>query len=536
MDDAAPQDPASPIAERTGRLLAGRYRLVGPIATGGMAQVWEAVDEVLSRAVAVKILHSHLAADAGFVDRFRHEAIAAARLSHPSIVSIYDTLSEPDLEAIVMELVRGTTLRRRLDDRHTLGSSEVVAIGSQVADALDTAHRAGVVHRDIKPANILLSTDGRVLVADFGIAKAVEGADLTAEGAMIGTAKYLAPEQVEGGPVDGRTDVYALGVVLYEALCGRPPFVADTDTATALARLHQAPLRPRQLRADVSRPIEDVVLRALARHPADRFATAAEMRASLLAAHDGRVPELAPATDVTAAGDLTTAGRRADATPEPPRHQLPDAMGAEGPPPPGTSFRETERSWLLPTLLIALVVVALVVAAVLFGKSDAAHRLFGEKASTTTIASVPKVVKAQAAIPFDPYGDPPGEEDNAGAPNAIDGKANTEWHTETYQVGSEITRMKPGVGIYVTLGSTRALQQLAVTSSSTGWTAQIYVLDHPPGNDLQSWGQPLATKTDIAAGRTTFDLHGTRGQAVLVWITRLAPNGQVRISDIQVLA
>ena len=152
-----------------------------------------------------------------------------------------------------MELVRGTTLRKQLDEQHVLETPEVVAIGA--AGGRRPRHRPPrhVVHRDIKPANILLSTDERVLVADFGIAKAFEGADLTVDGAMIGTAKYLAPEQVEGGPVDGRTDLYSLGVVLYEALCGRPPFLADTDTATAIARLHQAPLRPRQLRAGIPR-------------------------------------------------------------------------------------------------------------------------------------------------------------------------------------------------------------------------------------------------------------------------------------------
>lgn len=241
--------PAAPAADDlAGRLLAERYRLRRLIATGGMAQVWEADDEVLSRPVAVKLLHARLAADSSFVSRFRAEAIAAARLAHPAIVSIYDTCNDDGHEAIVMELVRGTTLRRLLDERHALDPGEATAIAVQVADAHEAAHRAGLVHRDVKPANILLSDDGRVLVADFGIAKASAGADLTQDGMMIGTAKYLAPEQVEGKPVDARTDVYALGIVLYESLCGRPPFQADTDAATALARLNQEPLRPRQMR------------------------------------------------------------------------------------------------------------------------------------------------------------------------------------------------------------------------------------------------------------------------------------------------
>src|SRR5690242_12194099 len=174
-----------------------------------MAEVWAAVDEVLARRVAVKILHRHLAADPTFVARFRQEAVAVARLIHPSIVSVYDTVSDDGVEAIVMELVEGCTLRQHLDDRGVLSPEETVNIAEQLADALDLAHRAGVVHRDIKPANIMVCPDGRALLTDFGIAKQ-EAIDLTATGHLLGTAKYLAPEQVTGAPLDGRADLYAL--------------------------------------------------------------------------------------------------------------------------------------------------------------------------------------------------------------------------------------------------------------------------------------------------------------------------------------
>ena len=153
-----------------------------------------------------------------------------------------------------------------------------------MAEALDAAHRAGLVHRDIKPANVLLAGDGRVKVADFGIAKAAEGADLTQPGLMVGTAKYVAPEQVEGKPVDARTDIYSLGVVLYEMLCGRAPFEGEGEAAVALARLQREPLRPRQVRPSVPRSLEDIVCRAMAREPADRYDSAADLRAALLAA------------------------------------------------------------------------------------------------------------------------------------------------------------------------------------------------------------------------------------------------------------
>ena len=277
-----PVPPTTERFDRTGTLLAGRYRFEQRIAVGGMAEVWEAVDQVLDRPVAIKVLHPHLAGDQAFVERFRREAIAAARLTHPSIVAIYDTHSSEGEEAIVMELVRGMSLRKHLDDTGALTAPEAVAIGVRVAEALATAHRAGLVHRDIKPANILLCEDERVMVADFGIAKLTD-ADHTTEGTVLGTAKYLAPEQVSGTAVDARTDLYSLGIVLYEMVCGRVPFSGDTDTATVLARLHQDPTPPRQIRPEVPQALEAVILHTLQRDPDDRPGSADALRTELLA-------------------------------------------------------------------------------------------------------------------------------------------------------------------------------------------------------------------------------------------------------------
>src|SRR5438552_1646088 len=183
-----------------------------------MAQVWEAHDEILARAVAVKVLHPHLADDTAFLERFRREAVAAARLSHPNVVAIFDTGVDGSLAYIVMELVRGRTLRELLAARGALGPARAVQIAAQTADALDYAHGHGIVHRDVKPANVLIADDGRVKVADFGIAKAASSvfgssADLTQTGAIVGTAKYLSPEQVNGEPQDRRADVYSLGTI-----------------------------------------------------------------------------------------------------------------------------------------------------------------------------------------------------------------------------------------------------------------------------------------------------------------------------------
>ena len=198
-------NPVTGLADTT---LCGRYHLDHLIGSGGMAQVWEGTDLVLGRQVAVKVLHPHLAADGALVARFRQEAVAAARLSHPGIVGVYDTCSDGMHEAIVMELLDAATLRQHLDEYGPLDAETTVRIALRLLDALEAAHRAGLVHRDVKPSNILLCRDGRVKVADFGIAKADDQTDLTQQGTLVGTASYLAPEQLLGGAGDARTDLY----------------------------------------------------------------------------------------------------------------------------------------------------------------------------------------------------------------------------------------------------------------------------------------------------------------------------------------
>ena len=483
-----------------GRLLAGRYRLEELVASGGMAQVWQGTDEVLRRRVAVKLLHPHLAADATFVARFRQEAVAAARLAHPSIVSIYDTCSDGGVEAIVMELVVGRTLRERLDDPTPIDPWQAAGLAAQVAEALEAAHRAGLVHRDVKPANVLLSNDGRVKVADFGIAKAVAEADLTQPGLMVGTAKYLAPEQVRGEPVDPRTDIYSLGVVLYEMLCGRAPFVADTDAATALARLHRDPLRPRQVRAGVPKALEDVVCRAMAREPADRFESAADLRAALLAggATSAPEPDLTSTNLVAAPGHTTASPRPAGAAP------------VVAPTP---TFRQTERGWWLPTLIVVLVAVALGIAGLLLGRSGAGDLLDGVRDLVGgDDAGQPATIRT--AIAFDPSGD--GTENGELAANAIDGDTATDWHTEGYNE-PDITKLKDGVGLILELDSVATLDELQIDSRTNSWTFAVYVAERA-ATSLDGWGDPVTTTDALPAGASSVDLNGARGGAVLIWI------------------
>jgi serine/threonine-protein kinase len=481
-------------------MIGGRYRLDRLVASGGMAQVWEATDEVLARRVAVKILHAHLAADETFVARFRREAVAAARLSHPSIVSIYDTCSSDDGEAIVMELVRGQTLRELLDERRWLEPGQAISIIAEVADALETAHGSGIVHRDVKPANILLSTDGRVLVADFGIAKA--GGDVTTTNSTLGTAKYLAPEQVESKPVDARTDVYALGVVLYETLCGRAPFAGDTEAATALARLHQEPMRPRNVRAGISKQLEDVVMRAMARDPEQRYPSAAAFRAALLSAGRGAAsdPPLTITSNHPDPSDATVAVHT----------YRKDDTSTTAP-----TFVRTERGWLVPTAVIVLVATALIVGGVLFSSSGSLPSLPGIGGGNGGTSTTPIAIADATA--FDP---PPGDgaENDDKAKLAHDGDPSTFWETQGYF--DPAIKIKPGVGLILKLNSKSALASIEVTSETSGWSGKIFVADSPQP-DLNSWGDPVAQKDGIAAGTTTFDLGGHAGAAVLIWFTNL---------------
>lgn len=482
-------------ADLQGRLLAERYRIGAVIASGGMAQVRRATDEVLGREVAVKILHPHLAADPVLVDRFRREAVAAARLTHPAIVAIYDTVAEDGINAIVMELIEGVTLREFIDQRGPLDPQDAADIVTGVAEALQVAHEAGIVHRDVKPANILLCDDRRVKVTDFGIAKAGAGGDLTQTGTMIGTAKYLAPEQVRGESVDPRTDIYALGVVLYECLTGVAPFDADTDASTALARLHRDPLRPRQVRPSVPRSLDAVTMEAMAREPADRPPTAADLRARVLAAAgDPREPA---GSDHTIIAPLAEA---AAAEPE--------------------SFTRAERGWLVPTVLVVVIGLALALAGVLIGRTETGQEIF-DRARQVVTQSNPaddpvgplSIVRAEA---FDPLGD--GSEHDELAPLAVDGDPATRWHTEFYNVRT--WERKGGVGLVVVLDGPVRIAQLSVDSPTNSWSARVHVADAPPA-DLVGWGEPVAEQIDIAAGTATFDLGGVEGGAVLIWFTDL---------------
>jgi serine/threonine-protein kinase len=485
-----------------------------------MAAVWIAQDPLLSRRVAVKLLHPQLAIDDALRTRFRNEAIAAAKLTHPGIVATYDTGDDNGIAYIVMELVEGRTLRSLLDERGPLPVAQAVDIASQVADALEHAHRQGLVHRDVKPANVLVQPDGRVKVTDFGIAKAAGGDDLTRTGTVVGTARYLAPEQVNGKTVDSRADVYALGLLLYEMLTGGPPFGGDTDMATAVARLTNAPEPVRAARPDVPRALEDVVARSLARDPEYRYQSAQAFKEALT-----------PGRDSAPTGPLAAPTSPPTRRPSPPRTSQ-GGRGGSGrvertqvgarPQPRAVPATRRGRRWPLLVLVLLLFALGAIAAYALL-------RLTGGSGGGGTSSGNATVLPIATATDFDPLGD--GREHPDEVQRAIDGDPTTAWQTDRYS-NRNFGNAKAGVGLWVKLDAAHDITSVTVTTLEDGWSAQIYVADQP-GGSLDVWGQARAAGNNLPAVHR-FDVKGVRGQYVLIWCTQLPPSAKLQVGDVKV--
>ena len=260
-----------------GKMLANRYEILEKIGNGGMAVVYKAKCHVLNRFVAVKVLKDEFITDNEFIKRFRTEAQAAASLTHPNIVSIYDVGNEGDIYYIVMELIQGKTLKEIIVEDGKFSWKWSVNIAIQIASALETAHRHNIVHRDIKPHNIIITEDGMAKVTDFGIAKAVSNSTITAFGTTIGSVHYFSPEHAKGGYTDAKSDLYSLGVVMYEMLTGRVPFDADTPVSVALMQVQDDPIEPRKLNPQIPISVNNIILKAMQKNPNDRYASATDM-------------------------------------------------------------------------------------------------------------------------------------------------------------------------------------------------------------------------------------------------------------------
>ena len=504
-------------------LIGGRYHLERQIARGGMAEVWLATDTFLTREVAVKLLKPHLADDPVVTERFRREAVACAGLDHPNVVAVYDCFEHNGRQAVVMQYVPGKSLREILDRRQRLGPELTTHIGASIAAGLDAAHRAGYVHRDVKPGNILLTPDGRCLLTDFGIAKALiaTGDDLTNDNIMMGTAKYLSPELVRGKPLDGRADLYGLGLVLYECLAGRVPFIGETDADTALARLQREPTDLGRLRPSLSPQLIKVVHKLLARNPDHRFATGAETRAALISAgtgqHDHTTSITPPSGINSTRTGVITASQRVTTSPTPTRSRIPgeptptlSPLRAPTRVPSGNAtHRHTHGS---NRRLLGLIGAVLVVCAVVLWqvvKETQPGEPIAE--STVVVPSNLGTLSILSAASFDPNGDD-GHENEAQIGALLDGNPATTWTTTCYS--NQYFGSKKFVGVLLHL-SRLATGTLGVGISNAPWTIEIYAAQDKAPGQLSEWGQPVDKSFSTTRQRGIFTIS-TPANYVLV--------------------
>lgn len=577
------QEETPSLPEQTAQLLGNRYRLLDPIAKGGMAVVWRAKDERLDRAVAVKVLHTRLAGDENFRERFRREAVAAASFNHPNIVTVFDTGEEGDTHFIVMELVEGPSLSRLLGPKGTLTPAECVTLLRSVLSALAYSHERGVIHRDVKPANILIApkpAPGVIKVGDFGIARALAATELTATGAIIGTASYLSPEQAEGKKVDHRADVYSLACVGYRALTGRLPWTADSEVGVALARTLRPPEALRPLCPQAPKRLVHVIEAALARDPAARYQSAAEMAAALgnlrgahiavsgrtrkeqpesgsstsrpssptpvsplvsamtppgaQAVHIGELPE---PRDAPAAANRAPAVRRQEDPPgqatQRPRHRAtrePERQGATVPGRGGEAAvrrravareraaKQAQRRLRARRTAVVAAAVGFLLVVLLLAIPT------GRKDDVPPTTAPSEPLPIIDAFNFDPEGDE--AENPRTVPNAFDGDSGTAWRTERYN-SRDLGGLKDGVGVAFDLGAAVAPGTVTVTITP-GTSLELRTSDDPDA-DMDSWRLvPGSASKDVESASpdvpavVRIDTGEVTAQYWLVWITRLA--------------
>lgn len=489
--------------------LAERYVLESEIARGGMAIVYKARDDVLARPVAVKVLHSHLADDETFLERFRFEALAAARLAHPNIVSIYDTGTErtdPDGEArhfIVMEYCGGGSLAEHLVNEGPLQPERADVVGSSVCEALAYAHRSGVIHRDIKPANVLVAESGGLKVADFGIAKAAFAeSDVTTTGSILGTVTYLSPEQLRGEEPDQRSDIYSLGVTLYELLAGRAPFEEETQMAIAMKHLHEEPPPLRSVRAGIPRGLEGVVTKALAKDPDARYQSAQEMRNAL----EGQSAATATAVLRRPARSTERSRTTVQRTRRAPREKPSRSMGP----------------LVMLGIMAAVVAVASIVLLSLINREQTGGGGNGSGNGNGGQANGgsgnTEAIEVQSATDFDPQGS--GGEHPDEVDLAIDGDPSTAWTTENYQ--DPLSALgKDGVGLVLDLGDSVEVASVEVQGCD-GCGLQV---GHASEAASDASGFETVGETDAAGDPETFEFESAADRYWLVFVTTLPGGG-----------
>jgi hypothetical protein len=500
-----------------GTLLGGRYRLDAQIGRGGMSTVYRAFDTVLERSVAIKLMHREIASDSDQLERFRREARSVARLNHPHIVTVIDAGEEPSPESalgsapevgtpyIVLEYVEGETLKALIRRDGPLEITRAIAYAIELARALGAAHERLIVHRDVKPQNVLIGVEGSAKITDFGIARTLSEVGLTMDGRVLGTTDYVSPEQALGQSVTGQSDLYSLGVVLYEMLTGAVPFSGETPVTVAMKHVREEVPDVQLARPEVSAATASVIDRATAKDLTQRYPDAASMLVDL---EEALAIEASRAGQAT--GEVTTVLRT---LPGPARRRLPWRM------------RHPVRWVASLALIAALVALALILAA------DRTHR--GVAPDVDARPGVTAVPLAQtAAHDYNPFGT--GPENPEKDQSAVDGDPNTSWSTAHYYDG---TLKKPGgtgVGLYVDAAPNVVGKQIEIQTPTPGFSAQIYVANHidlslPYGSSTplaaRGWQGPVGEDLDVHNGaRIQLTLGGARYRYYLVWITKL-PGG-----------
>jgi tRNA A-37 threonylcarbamoyl transferase component Bud32 len=483
-----------------GTLISGRFRLEEQVGSGGMSTVYRAFDEILERTVAIKLMHRSLSGDPQQLERFRREARAAARLSHPNVVTVIDAGEDDDHPFIVFEFVDGETLKGRIKRLGRLPVVEAVAYAIEIGRALAAAHAERLVHRDVKPQNVLIDAEGRAKVTDFGIARSLEDGGLTATGRVLGTTDYVSPEQALGEDVTAESDIYSLGIVLYEMVTGELPFRAESQVGVAMKHV-QDPMPDVQLRRhEVSAALAAVIERATSKQVENRYASADELVWDLeqaLAIEAARAGE--------ASGEATTVLRA-----------LPDETGDLAP----GRLRHPRRVLVLSGLVVA----ALIAAAVLVVTN--ARRGGDEAAPATAAPPEPTPVRIVSAQAHDPYGDDRSEHPEE-ASRVLDADPATTWSTEQYSTGQ---LNKAGVGLYLDAGTPLAARRLDIRTPTPGFEVKIYGSNQPPlprpdPRSFLRWGPVLAEKKVDAKRSISIDTGGRSLRYYLVWIVTLPPTG-----------
>ena len=477
----------------TGDLIAGRYELLELIGRGGMSSVWKADDRLLDRTVAIKVLHEQFTTDEEYVERFRREARSVAQLSHPNIVTVIDRGEEAGRQYIVFEYVAGENLKQLLERDGPLPVRDALIFALQMARALGFAHERGLIHRDVKPQNVLLNEDGQAKMTDFGIARAVDVDGVTITGTVLGTSEYIAPEQARGQQVDALTDVYSLGVVLYELLTGSVPFHGDNFVAVALRHVNEPAPSVLELRPDCPPRVGLLIERAMAKRPEQRFRSMDELCHELQAC----LTELDPISE-----EATMIAR----PPAVPRARRRDSRPRR---------RRGGILWPIAALVAILAVAALAALGVGALRDDGG----GGSASATT-----KSIKLTGIGAYDP---PPGdnEEHDAEAPQATDGNASTAWSTEEYRSG--LSSLKDGVGLVLDARRNAEPSTITVSSTTPGFTAEIRT-----GNAASGPFEDKVSDSMTVRERTTFDLTDANARYFVVWITEVPPGTRASITEV----